>query len=657
MSQVNRSAADDASAKSAALRHPPWLALRIGITGARALPADRIVTIRAHLQEALGAARQTMMWLAREPRVRSSYDGDDGGVPQAWLRFLSPLARGADRLAAEAALSLGYDLFVPMPFARAEYEKDFSGAQNPTEPALSAAEDLAQFVTLIGRAGDGGKAFLSLDGDRSEQDRSYEAVGRFVVRNSDILLAVWDGAPGNGRGGTAEIVEYAALHGTPVLWIHATEDCAPVWIRSRADLRQRIRTAADPLKALRASIESQILPPPAAERNAHGLVARLSRLGQRKRLEPLKDYSWRDPKPPGAWARAYDVTMQWASRMPEAKPTPQPAPVSGSAAARYWADRYQPADARTRQYAARYRSAYVWLFVFAIATLVFGASAAVAHGHFGIVVVAVLLEALVLALILLIAASAIRGDWHQRFIEYRLLAELCRKQQVLCLFGRSVSLGAIHRMVHDDGGEVPPVAAHHDRKAWIAWLISAWERAAPLPNGSAAVALAPIVQEQIIGGLIDTQLDYHRARAERSERADETFFKFGQWCFIAVCICVVLKLFVLPGTPHGDAAQSGWREGLSEAAVLALTWLAIVLPTVSAAAFGIRSYTELQLLAEQSRHMIFALKTAKRRIESIDVTQPLAIEDVGAETQIVATLMLQDIDGWLRLFKLKAIEP
>ncbi|HTJ01675.1 MAG TPA: hypothetical protein VL492_02715 [Methylovirgula sp.] len=645
----------DAVAEPIAPQQPPRLALRIGVTGARALRAERIAGLRDHLQQALGTARETLIRLAEDPQVRAFYQAHEDDTPQAWLRFLSPLARGADRLAADVALSLGYDLFAAIPFARAEYEKDFSGAQSLAEPPLSAAEDLAQFTTLLKRAGDNGNAVFSLDGDRTGPDRAYEAVGRFIVRNSDVLIAIWDGGPSGGRGGTAEIVEYAALRGVPVLWIHATDDCPPVWIASREDLRRR-KAAADALKALRASIERQILPPPAAAHHAHGLVARLSRLGQRKRLEPLKDYSWRDPKPPGAWARAYDVMMKLASRMMPAAPALQSSRAPDLAPARYWAARYALADARTGQYAARYRSAYVWLFVFATATLLFGASAAVAHGHEGVVIAAVLLEALMLALILLTVISAIRGDWHERFIEYRLLAELCRKQQVLGLLGRSVSLGAIHRMLQEGGAEAP-AHGHQDRKAWVAWLFAAWERAAPLPTGSARTTLGPIVHEQISGGLIDTQLAYHRERAERSERADETFFKFGQWCFIAVCACVVLKLFVLTGTHHGEAAQDGWREALGEFVILALTWLSIVLPAVSAAAFGIRSYTELQLLTEQSRHMIAALEAAKRRIESIDVSQPLAIEDVGAETQAVAASMLQDIDGWSRLFKLKAIEP
>lgn len=647
----------------------PRLALRIGITGARALRADRIAAVRGRLHDILSLVRTTAAQSAAESRIRASYEGGEaetGAAAQAgaWLRFLSPLARGSDRLAADVAVSLGYDLFVPMPFARGEYEKDFAGAQNPSEPALSAAADQAEFAALLSRAGDN---VLSLDGARVEQDRAYEAVGRFVVRHSDVLIAVWDGGPSGGRGGTAEIVDYAAQRGVPVLWIHATEDRDSVWIAGSADLRDPSPSAGDPMKPLRAYVENLIAPPPAAAHHAHGLVEKLARLGQGRRLDPLQDYGLRGAKPPGAWARAYDLMMRWAARIaPSSTSQPVAAPDRGTA--HYWAERYQPADLRTGHYAARYRSAYVWLFVFATATLVFGASAAVAHGHFGAVVTAVCLEALMLIAILSTVVAAIRGDWHERFIEFRLLAELCRKQQVLGGLGRSVSFSAIDRIVqesaHESAHETSEThaAPARDRKAWVTWLFAAWERAAPLPVGHVASGLDELVRTHVLAGLIDTQLAYHRQRAERSVRADETFFKFGQWCFIAVCVCVALKLFVLFGVHMGapethGAEDTGWREVLGEIAVLALTWLAIVLPAVSAAAFGIRSYAELQLLTEQSRHMIKALETAKRRIESIDLTRPLAVENVAAETQAVATLMLQDIDGWSRLFKLKAIEP
>ncbi len=55
--------------------------------------------------------------------------------------------------------------------------------------------------------------------------------------------------------------------------------------------------------------------------------------------------------------------------------------------------------------------------------------------------------------------------------------------------------------------------------------------------------------------------------------------------------------------------------------------------------------------------MLQELLHAKRRINRINLNRALAAEDIGAETQAVATLMLQDLEGWSRLFKVKAIEP
>ena len=77
---------------------------------------------------------------------------------------------------------------------------------------------------------------------------------------------------------------------------------------------------------------------------------------------------------------------------------------------------------------------------------------------------------------------------------------------------------------------------------------------------------------------------------------------------------------------------------------------------ISAAFVAIRGYAELQLLAEQSRHMAAELKRAQSRVERLDMTQPLASQDLGGEAAAVATLMLQDLDGWARLFRVKGME-
>src|SRR6478609_7219308 len=46
--------------------------------------------------------------------------------PDRTYELLSPLAEGADRLAAKVALARGIRLLVPMPMAQPEYERDFA---------------------------------------------------------------------------------------------------------------------------------------------------------------------------------------------------------------------------------------------------------------------------------------------------------------------------------------------------------------------------------------------------------------------------------------------------------------------------------------------------------------------------------------------------
>ena len=155
--------------------------------------------------------------LAGSPEIRAAYSE----TPPR-LRLVSPLAEGADRLVARAALEEGYELIVPMPFAQAEYEKDFAGDGSVEE-----------FRTLLAQAA----SRLELDGGRGEHDAaSYEAVGRMVVRNCDLLIALWDGEPGKGRGGTADIVRFAASGGPPIWWLRLGETAPPRWVTDAADL-------------------------------------------------------------------------------------------------------------------------------------------------------------------------------------------------------------------------------------------------------------------------------------------------------------------------------------------------------------------------------------------------------------------------------------
>ena len=42
------------------------------------------------------------------------------------------------------------------------------------------------------------------------------AAGKAIAERSDLVLAVWDGRPAGGLGGTADVVKYARERGTTV---------------------------------------------------------------------------------------------------------------------------------------------------------------------------------------------------------------------------------------------------------------------------------------------------------------------------------------------------------------------------------------------------------------------------------------------------------
>jgi hypothetical protein len=120
---------------------------------------------------------------------------------------VSPLAEGADRLVAAVALELGLRLECVLPLAVDDYERDFASKSS-----------VERFRRLLG----GAASVSVVPGRCTDQDRTvaYAEAGRAVVDGSDVLIAVWDGRPSRGRGGTAEIVDAALAADRTVVWIH-----------------------------------------------------------------------------------------------------------------------------------------------------------------------------------------------------------------------------------------------------------------------------------------------------------------------------------------------------------------------------------------------------------------------------------------------------
>jgi hypothetical protein len=124
---------------------------------------------------------------------------------QVPLRVVTALAAGADQLIAREVLQEGGSLHAIVPAA--EYESTLSG------------DDLHSYEELIAQA----DLVTRLD-FHEPSEQAYWAAGKDMVDRCDLLLAIWDGEPARGLGGTGDIVAYATKTGKDVhvIWPSGT---------------------------------------------------------------------------------------------------------------------------------------------------------------------------------------------------------------------------------------------------------------------------------------------------------------------------------------------------------------------------------------------------------------------------------------------------
>jgi len=161
----------------------------IGVTGHRFL--SKVERIAAGVDAALR-------------RIEETYPGEP-------IAIVSPLAEGTDQLLVQRALAhLDAQLVVPLPLPPEDYLTDFV---SPQARAL--------FWHLLARADE----VIHLP-PAPTRSGAYAAVGHYVLDRCDVLVAVWDGQPARGQGGTADIVSVARSLGKPLAWIRAAS-CEP----------------------------------------------------------------------------------------------------------------------------------------------------------------------------------------------------------------------------------------------------------------------------------------------------------------------------------------------------------------------------------------------------------------------------------------------
>jgi hypothetical protein len=163
--------------------------LRVGVTGHRWLHSE---------DETLAEVVRDVLRELRDVCAVSST-----ATTRVGLTVLSSLAEGADRVVAAAGLAIGARLEVVLPLAESDYRTDFGDAESD-----------GQFATLLAEA-----ASVTVAPGSRPRPAAYEVAGETVLQRSDVMLALWDGLPSRGPGGTAELVAATEAAGKPLVWI------------------------------------------------------------------------------------------------------------------------------------------------------------------------------------------------------------------------------------------------------------------------------------------------------------------------------------------------------------------------------------------------------------------------------------------------------
>ena len=620
----------------------PRIAVRVGVTGHRDI-ADRYcenaAAIESQIAAALAAIRDAVQAAAKASRGSRAYREE----PPV-LRMISPLAEGADRLAAEIASRLGYRLLAPLPFAQSEYERDFETEESKNE-----------FRRLLARA-DAEEGTIALDGGRGAPtgDQSYYAVGRFVVRSADVMIAVWQRDRWGGLGGTGDVVAFALAAGVPVLWIPADAPGAMRLLAERDALELPAQPEADALADLRDRVEALLEPPRLLAEHEEvpapgwrGLGDRWRRLPYRAG-SPLQQFYDEQPRPSKGIMLAFErfrglFALPQRGRQHRATVAPPyvvrqvltPPQLEKIAAYERIRDR---ADVLALFYSHCHRSTYLALFTLGAAALTCAGLAFAVEPGWPFVV----LEIASLATIGgLVAMDRVRR-WHDRWIDYRILAELMRQMAYLVLLGRTLPINRA-AILSTHGARTAR------RQDWVLWYFSAVVREVGVPAARCEAEYLHSVRARFVNGLLAEQIAFHELNARRAGTVAARLGTLGLLCFAGTFLAALTKiaLIVLAG-PEAAGAVHPVIEGLGV--------LGVALPALSAAAFALRAQAEFEIVAKNSKRLRRRLRGIKERLSHLPLTGPLSAERLVDEMNGAGALMIADVEDWVALFDVKTVE-
>ncbi len=613
------------------------LAFRVGVVGHRPnrLDKHKLEELAATMTTILSTVKDETLAVARQ--WTSLYD-----IKYPVMTAISPLAEGTDRIFAEQALDLGYELCCVLPFRQAEFEKDFAPG--------AALEDgsLVRFQRLLGQA----KTKFELDGTRLQESEAYGEGGLVVLNQSDLLVVVWDGERLGKRGGTEDTLNEARSRGVTVAWIDAREPrnwqlLDAVTPLPRVAAGQRVTPNGTGSAAVVRKLVREVLELPKlvedATRKAHE---------RRTDAEPALRMFYAEHRPRIKFAIFWNLFVQAVgdARKPKVRFTfddfeeavTDDWPKDQSSSMASLVDRLRPfyawPDKLAVLYADRYRSAFTFNFLIAaiaVGLALLPAALRLTPEH-DAEIACIALELAAIFLVLVVVRLGRTRHWHERWIDYRLAAELVRHL----------------RMVAPLGGKrpFPQIPAHwvtygQPGASWMAWYVRAVERWLGLPGA--------VVDKMYLDGymkhlehLVIGQISYHQHTSRRCHNMERRLHRCGVvllgLTFAACAVHLAIGYGIWPRIVH-----AAWLP-------LVLTFCCGFFPALGAALAAISNQGEFRSLTNRSKAMREQLRLLLKDITSlrkqIAETHDLSTRQFSTEAVDLASgtagLLINEVLDW-----------
>ncbi len=609
------------------------------------------------------------------------------GAPEACApRLNTLLADGTDHHAARLALGRGWDLAIPLPFGKALNAAINGGAQAPADARailagkpvadcalaerVGAIATLAQqarlfeladddqrlqrlFLAMLDRPGDA----LALSSFAAESGKRSAIAGRILIEQSDLVIAVWDGASVANVGGTGHTALTALELGSPVLWIDPARPAqwqillspeALTGVRSdNAGENGGLSPDARGEALGRLVTDAVALAPPETGGDFAGLAAAGS--NSWRSASSFRGHAFRRVEAlfgETGLARRFRSVRQIYERPDEIAVGSGRSLLDGIAALPQGdADlpgaveaeilrRFAWLDGISSRLSDHYRSGMIINFLLGamaiIAGILYLPLVDAAHKW--------IFAAAELALLLMIVVNTAVGQrfrLHRRWFETRRAAEYLRHSPLLAALGVARPPGAWPRGTDN---------------WWPEWYVRHALRGIGLPRMRVDKPYLRALLAALRDHHVDPQRHYHREKSARLARVHHRIDRLSERLFIAAVLLVAMFLALA-----ALAALGIIDSGVVAGSAKWFTVLAVALPTLGGAFAGIRYFGDFERFAEISEVTAEKLDTVAQRIALI-LDAPHEAVDYSFAADIVHAadeIVFAEIQNWQAVFSAK----